>query len=328
MIKNGLQLLAALAVLGCDRDRAEVSPESFQGVAELHETHLSFEVGGRITEIRVREGARVKAGDVVATIDRSLGAQALAARELEARTAEVQATLVEKGARPEAISALRARIRAAKAAEDLLKRQAERERVLHERGVTPEARLDELVASHERAVAERQALESQLTELVRGARTEEREVARTRAEAVRASAVLDELRVDKGELTAPADGVVLDVHAEPGEVAAQGAPVLTIAAPRRLYADVFVPQAALSGIDVGDRATVRADGIGAALSGRVEHVARRTEFTPRFLFSERERPHLVVRVRVAIEDPEQRLHAGVPTFVGIDRGTPAAKDAR
>ena len=50
----------------------------------------------------------------------------------------------------------------------------------------------------------------------------------------------------------------------------------------------------------------------------MEHIASQTEFTPRFLFSPRERPNLVVRVRVRIEDPEERLHAGVPAFVTIE----------
>ena len=52
----------------------------------------------------------------------------------------------------------------------------------------------------------------------------------------------------------------------------------------------------------------------------MENVGRKTEFTPRFIFSERERPNLVVRIRVRIEDPEERLHAGVPAFVTFERG--------
>ena len=51
--------------------------------------------------------------------------------------------------------------------------------------------------------------------------------------------------------------------------------------------------------------------------GKVEYVAQRTEFTPRFLFSEQERPNLVVRVRVRVDDDQERLHAGVPAFATI-----------
>jgi hypothetical protein len=43
----------------------------------------------------------------------------------------------------------------------------------------------------------------------------------------------------------------------------------------------------------------------------------RTEFTPRYLFSEGERENLVLRVRVRIEDPKRELHGGVPAFVTL-----------
>ena len=51
------------------------------------------------------------------------------------------------------------------------------------------------------------------------------------------------------------------------------------------------------------------------LSGHIEHIFPKTEFTPRFLFSEGERPNLVLRTRVRVDDPQQRLHGGVPAFV-------------
>jgi hypothetical protein len=51
----------------------------------------------------------------------------------------------------------------------------------------------------------------------------------------------------------------------------------------------------------------------------VESVSPDTEFTPKFLFSDRERPHLVVRVRVRVEDPQRRLHSGVPAFAQVER---------
>ena len=54
--------------------------------------------------------------------------------------------------------------------------------------------------------------------------------------------------------------------------------------------------------------------------GFVETIAHHTEFTPRYLFSDRERGQLVVRVRVRFSDPDEALHAGVPAFVTIERG--------
>lgn len=112
---------------------------------------------------------------------------------------------------------------------------------------------------------------------------------------------------------------MLEVTAEPGEVVGPGVPVVIVGDTRHPYAEVFVPQAELDGVRVGAAAEVAVDALPDRLAGRVEHVARRTEFTPRYLFSERERPNLVVRVRVRIEDPEERLSAGVPAFVTIAR---------
>jgi hypothetical protein len=44
------------------------------------------------------------------------------------------------------------------------------------------------------------------------------------------------------------------------------------------------------------------------------------------LFSERERPNLVVRVRVRIDDPKELLHAGVPAHVVLEaRGSAVAE---
>jgi HlyD family secretion protein len=318
----GLSWLALLALPACQAAHAnEAASESYQGVAELDDRALAFEVGGRVTSILRREGDRVAPNEVIATVDDALDEQARAARELEARAAAAQSSLVDKGVRPEEIAATRAKIRAARSSEELLQKQVERERGLFARGVTPEAALDELTSRFARAVAEREALESVLAEQVRGARPEEREVAKAKADAARASVTLDDLRIQRRELRAPAEGVVLEVLAEPGEVVGAGAPVLTVADPGRIYASVFVPQARLSGIDVGDRASVRADGLAAPLGGKVEHISRRTEFTPRYLFSERERPNLVVRVKVRIDDPKQLLHAGVPVFVEIDRNS-------
>ena len=309
-------------VAGCERTEPPPKEEVYQGIAELDDRRLAFELSGRIIGIKAREGDRVPAGTVMATLDGALDAQARAARDLEAKVAEVEARLVAKGARPEEISGARAQVRAAKATEDLLKRQLTRERDLHDRGVTPVARLDELEGQYARAVAEREALESNLANLQRGARSEEREAAKVRAEAARATVTLDDLRIERSELRAPADVLVLDVHAEPGEVVAPGAPVFSVADPGRVHAEVFVPEGRLAGIDVGDRASVRADGVPSPLAGKVEHVARRAEFTPRYLFSDRERPHLVMRVKIRIDDPKSLLHAGVPGFVTIDRNTP------
>ena len=72
------------------------------------------------------------------------------------------------------------------------------------------------------------------------------------------------------------------------------------------YADIFVPQEEIGGLRVAAPARVVVDASSQSYGARVEDIGRRTEFTPRYLFSERERSQLVVRVRVRIDDPSRR----------------------
>lgn len=318
MIKNWrwLGLVAALAGSGCALAGADPASE-LQGVVEFEERQLGFEFSGRLRELWVRRGDRVTLGDRLAAIDDSLERAASDARRSETAAARARAAVTQAGTRPEEIRALRARIRAADAAIRRLADNLQRETALMREGVTPPAAVDEMRAELDRSSAERDALQQNLDLLVRGPRPEEVAALESQADATQAMLDAQEQRVGRFELFAPIAGDVLDHHLEPGEIAAAGAPVVTLADTTRPYAEVFVPQGELSRVKLGAPVRLRVDTLPAPFAGRVEHIARHTEFTPRFLFSERERPNLVVRVRVRIDDPERQLYAGLPARVEL-----------
>jgi HlyD family secretion protein len=318
MIKNlrGVGLL--LALVGC-RGGGPGARGAYQGVVELEQRVLSFEVAGRITSLTVDRGDHLEANALVARLDESLERQALAARAGDLAVARAQADLVSSGTRAEDVKAMQAQVSAASAAEARLSQDLARAEKLASAGAQTPAVVDDLSARLRQATAERQALDARLLALRRGARPSERAGADARAEAAAAAVRLEEARLAKYELRAPAAGVVVDRHMLPGEVATPGGPVVTVGDARHPYVDVFVPQAELAGIAVGARAVVRTDALPAGLPGKVERISPRTEFTPKFLFSERERGNLVIRVRVRVADPGETLHAGVPAFVDIDR---------
>src|SRR6185436_11233569 len=126
--------LYSLSALACARVQAEPTEEIYQGTAELDERSLAFEVGGKLVWLGVHEGDQIAPGKVLATVDGALDEQARAARDLEAVAAQAQASVVDKGVRPEEIAVTRARLRAAQSAEALTKKQLERERDLFSRG--------------------------------------------------------------------------------------------------------------------------------------------------------------------------------------------------
>ena len=272
---------------------------------------------GRLRELKVKRGDRVEANQVLAALDDSLEVPLRDARAAEARAADAQLELLRAGARGEDIRAAEAQLRGAKAAEDTLRDSLERTKKLRTGNTVPQAQLDEIEGQFERAQAERQAAEERLAALRAGARSQEVKAALARSSQAHAALDAEEARLSRFTLRAEIGGAVLDTHLEPGEVVQPGMPVVTLGETRRPYVDVFVPQGALDGIRPGTPAQIRVDAEAQKFSGLVESVGRTVEFTPRYLFSEKERPNLVVRVRVDVTDPKEQLHAGVPAFASF-----------
>jgi HlyD family secretion protein len=186
-------------------------------------------------------------------------------------------------------------------------------------GAVPQAEADKADADLEQATARRTSLESRLASLRRGARPEEIARAEANLEDRAAALAQESERLARYVLHAHAAGTILDVTVKPGEVAAPGTPAVTLADVEHPYADVFVPEGQLGAIQVGGSAEARVDADSLPFHAATEYVSPQTEFTPKFLFSDRERPNLVIRVRVRIDDSGHRLHSGVPVFVRVAR---------
>jgi len=309
--------LLALLLLACAR--GESAKREYQGVVELHERLLSFEVAGRVKELRVRRGEQVAAAQVLAVLDDTLERPQREARAAEARAADAQLDLLRAGARGEDVRAAEAQLRGAKAVEETLADQLARTKKLRAEGTVPPAQLEEVQGQYDRAVAERQAAEERLAALKAGARSQELRAALARSSQARAALDAADARLSRFVLRAEIEGAVLDTHVEPGEVAQPGTPVVTLGETHRPFLDVFVPQGDLAGLRPGTKALVRVDAEKDRFAGAVEMLGRTVEFTPRYLFSERERPGLVVRVRIDLEDPQEKLHAGTPAFAEFSR---------
>jgi len=320
MINNWRAALFLVAACGGQ----DPSHDSYQGTIELDDRVLSFELPGRVKELRVARGDTVTAGQVVAALDDQLERENREARAREADAARADLALVRAGTREEDVRAAAAEVRNAKAQEARIRDNVQRQRRLLQENAVPEASVIDVEKQLAAAIAAREGAEERLRALAKGSRPEQIAVAEARlAGAEQQVAVLDE-RLRRYQLHAPLAGEVQDIHLWPGEIASAGGPVLTIGDVEHPYSDVFVPQADLRGVRVGVQASVKVDSIADSFSGRVEHVSPTTEFTPRYIFSERERPSLVVRVRVRIEDPRHELHPGVPAFVKFQ----APKEAR
>jgi len=314
------EVFIAFAVLGllagCSAELR--TPPGYQGIVEHDERHLGFQLGGKLAEIHFDRGDVIEAAELIAVLDDTAEVPILRARQADLARARAQAALVYAGPRVEEVRATVAELDGARAALKDAKSQLDRNRNLPAQAATALSLVSDLEASYAKAKASVRMLQQRLKQLRAGARPEELAAADAEVRAAEAAVSAEQERLALYTLSANERVTVLDVPVRIGEVLAAGATVVTVADTTHPYVDVFVPQQSLSGLRVGTPAHIRVDAEADAFDGEIEHIAPSTEFTPRFLFSERERPNLVVRVRVRIEDPEERLHAVVPAFATFE----------
>jgi len=312
-----IALAVAVVVVGCSAERR--TPPGYQGVIEHDDRHLGFQVGGLLEEIHFDRADVIEIGELIAVLDDTAELPILRAREADLARARAHAALVYAGPRVEEVRATVAELDGARAAFNEAKGNLDRHRNLPEQAATARSLVSDLEAARAQSRAQVRMLEQRLKQLRKGARPEELAAADAEVRAAQAAVAAEEERVVLYSLFANERVTVLDVPVRVGEVLAAGATVVTVADTTHPYVDVFVPQQKLSGLEVGSPARIRVDAEGDSFGGTIEHIAPTTEFTPRFLFSPKERPNLVVRVRVRIKDPDERLHAGVPAFATFDK---------
>jgi HlyD family secretion protein len=131
------------------------------------------------------------------------------------------------------------------------------------------------------------------------------------------------------ELRAPLAGVVQKRIAHRGEFVAPGSPILTVADPSDLKLTLFVLEADLGRVSVGQTVSVRADAFPERVfQGRVRSIATKAEFTPRNVQTQKDRQNLVFGVTVRVPNPDSALKAGLPVDAAFDEVRTQTSDVR
>jgi HlyD family secretion protein len=311
-----LLLVLALATACRAKDAGTLH---LQGRIEAPLVDLSPKVAGRVVEVRVREGDRVKAGDVLIRLD--LGETAIAVeRDRDGlRSAEAHYQDFAQGSRRPEIQAAEADVAEKRAQLDLARRERERQQVLVENGIGTRRDLDVAESEAGRSTAALKASEERLRLAVEGFRKFQTDQARF--DMGRAKSVLQqsETVAREAEIRAPADGVILHRIAEPGLLLSSGQPALTLAFADRLYVRTFIPEPKLGMVRSGMAATVTVDAFpGRSFPARVTEISPDAEFTPKPVETKSERVNLVYAAKVDLDRGWQEpLVPGQPADVAV-----------
>jgi len=279
------------------------------GNIEAHESVVSFKsVQSRIVELPFDEGARVKAGTVLARVDRSdYDQQVVIARaNLNAQTKQLD--VAEQN-----VEATRKTVISDEADVALKQLEYDRAQTLLTKGAgTVEARdVAQTALKQSRAALERdKALEASADSSVA--------LAIANIESARAALEMAEITLGYTTLTAPFDGVILVRQAELGEVVSPGAAIVTLADIDHVWLRAYVNEPDIGKIRLGEKVTVTTDSYpGKEYPGRISFISEAAEFTPKSVETHAERVTLVYRIRIDIDNPSHELVPGLPADAKI-----------
>lgn len=255
-------------VKGARVDRVSMSPvedyyEATGAVRSKTTVVLSSKVMGVVTGLRVREGDRVRVGQVLIEIDNRDANAQLQKAEAGLRQAQEGFAEVEQ-----AINAAKSAQSATEANKRLADSTYARYRALLERKSVSPQEFDEAKAKQEMAEAEARRAADTLKMLAAKRQQALAQIDQARAEVTNARVYLSFARI-----ASPISGVVVAKQTEVGSTATPGAPLLTIEDGSRYRLEVAIEESRLGKIGMDQRARVRIDALGAdELEGGVSEI--------------------------------------------------------
>ena len=318
-------IVAALLTRGFGLLPKADGPLSLYGNVDIREVDLGFRVGGRIADIPVEEGARVKKGDLLAQLDKASIDSSVAQAEAQVAQAQAELAKLEHGSRAQDISQAQARLAAAQAGASDAARDYDRRRPLVEPGAISRDVWDATVAARDRAQAQLAEARAAYSLVKTGPRAEDIQAARAALKAAQAGR--GRIGTDLGDtrLLASVDGTVVTRAREPGAIVAPGETVFTLAIDKPLRVRAYVAEGDLSRIAPGMKVTVTADGNARQYQGIIGYISPRAEFTPKSVETSDLRTDLVYRLRIVVDNPDGALRQGQPVTIGVPNPRPAAK---
>ena len=298
------------------------------GNVDIRQVSLAFNATERISEVRVREGDKVRAGAVLAVLDERTALARLAQGAAQIGVQEQALLRLQAGSRPEEVAQAKANLAAAQAEADLAARQAARLRSTSEATAgkaVSQQDLDAAAGHAQVAAAQAESLRKAVHLVVAGPRKEDIAQARNQLASARAEQALIQRQIDESELHAPIDAVVRARLLEPGDMASPQRPVFTLAITQPKWVRAYVGESQLSRIATGMEAGVTTDSAPEhVIPARVGYISSVAEFTPKTVETPELRTSLVYEVRFTVDDPQDLLRLGMPATVHL-RLQPAAQ---
>ena len=249
-----------------------------QGQMDAQEVNVSSKVAGRVGQVNVKLGDTVSQGQLLFQLTSPEVDAKVAQATAAAQAADAVAQKAQAGARPEEVRAAKANWQRAQTGAAMAKTTYERVNNMFAEGVLARQKRDEAEAQWRAAEQQAQAARAQYDMASAGARPEDKNAANAQARQV--GAVLTEAQVALAEtkITAPVAGQVSKIQIQPGELAPQGFPVITVVNLADAWAVLQVREDEMVAFAIGSTHTANVPALRQQLTFKVSSVAVMPDF--------------------------------------------------
>jgi HlyD family secretion protein len=209
---------------------------------------INAEVRGKIIRVAVEEGMKVKKGDLLAQIDPREYQLILERLQADFSSVQKEYQKAQEGLRPEDKHRLEARMHAAESALNLTHIELERVQKLVAEKVFPQSGLD---TAQDKVRQAEEFLKASKAELAAGmtGRSKDIEKLKSEMESIQKQVEVAQLNLEKVNIEAPFEGVIITKEIEQGAFAEAGTPVVSMVGSARLKAVLEMPQSYRNKLD-------------------------------------------------------------------------------
>lgn len=274
------------------------------GRLELNRLDVASLYPGRVERVLVAEGDAVKANEVLVELSSAQSSGQLAAAQAATlRAAElVQRARAGVTQAQQAVARADAEIAAYRQQQKVAKLELDNAKQMRREDLVSASELAKRQADFERATASVKAAQAARAETQAVVAQGQAAVAEAEAGVKQAQAQADTAASADADMAirSPLTARVEYRLVEPGTVIGAGSRVISLLDPADVSMNVFLPNATVGGLRVGDEARLVLDGIDAVFPAQVSFIASEAQFTPKAVETADEREKLVFRVKLKV----------------------------
>ena len=317
--------LAALLLAACSNDDKTYDAS---GMFEATEVVVSAKAQGEILTLAAEEGAEVKLGEVLGTIDArqlNLRKEQLAYTQEQVDNTHAQVVQTQEqmqhNQRATDNRQLDVKTQLATLNQQLANLQRERARFqgLLDRGAATPKQVDDIdyqiSTLQQQIAATREQLASSnasIAEQSRAVASQNRAAGsqaasvKSQSKAIGSQIAQVDAQISDATITSPLAGTILQRYAEPGEYTAPGRPLFKVADLSNMILRAYITAAQFAELKLGQKVKVYIDAANdegfRAYDGTVSWIAQKAEFTPKTIQTKDERANLVYAIKIKVKN--------------------------